>query len=60
MNCLEVDEDILICFMKKDVFYVEGVKGWNLMSYKGYVFGWIKYLGNCINNYLFNEFKILN
>lgn len=46
-------------FMKKELQSVEGSKGWNLMTYQGFGLGWIKNLGNRINNYLPNEFRIL-
>jgi len=46
-------------FMKKELQSIAGEKGWNLMSYKGFGLGWIKNLGNRINNYLPNEFRIL-
>ncbi len=46
-------------FMKKELQSIAGDKGWNLMSYQGYGLGWIKNLGNRINNYLPNEIRIL-
>lgn len=46
-------------FMKKELQRIAGDKGWNLLSYQGFGLGWIKNLGNRINNYLPNEFRIL-
>lgn len=46
-------------FLKKELQNVEGEKGWNLMRYEGFGLGWIKNLGNRINNYLPNELRIL-
>lgn len=46
-------------FMKKELQTIGGDKGWNLICYKGFGMGWIKNLGNRINNYLPNEFRIL-
>lgn len=46
-------------FMKKELQSIAGDRGWNLLSYKGFGLGWIKNLGNRINNYLPNEFRIL-
>lgn len=46
-------------FLKKELQNVEGDKGWNLMRYEGFGLGWIKNLGNRINNYLPNELRIL-
>lgn len=60
VNRIEADEETLIRFMKKELFTADGAKGWNLMTHKGYGLGWIKHLGNRINNYLPNEFRILN
>ncbi|MBC7695460.1 MAG: RNA methyltransferase [Burkholderiales bacterium] len=48
-----------ILFLKKELQYIEGNKGWNLMSYNGFGLGWIKHLSNRLNNYLPNEFRIL-
>ena len=52
------DEDAL-SFYKKTLQNVVGSKGWNLMAYKGFGLGWVKNLGNRINNYLPNEYRIL-
>lgn len=46
-------------FMKKELQTVAGDKGWNLITYQGFGLGWIKNLGNRINNYLPNEYRIL-
>ena len=56
---IDCSEEEAIRFMKKELNTIEGGKGWNLMSYKGFGIGWIKNLGNRINNYLPNEFRIL-
>jgi 16S rRNA C967 or C1407 C5-methylase (RsmB/RsmF family)/NOL1/NOP2/fmu family ribosome biogenesis protein len=57
---VEADEEQALRFMKKEAFDAGGAKGWALISYKGYGLGWIKGLGHRLNNYLPNEFKILN
>ncbi len=57
---VEVDSDTAIRFLKKEQLTVDAPKGWLLVSCKGFGLGWIKHLGNRINNYLPNEFKILN
>lgn len=46
-------------FLKKELQAIPGNKGWNLMSYGGFGIGWIKHLGNRINNYLPNDFRVL-
>lgn len=53
------DEAQAIQFLKKELNQIEGNKGWNLLTYQGFGIGWIKQLGNRINNYLPNEFRIL-
>jgi 16S rRNA C967 or C1407 C5-methylase (RsmB/RsmF family)/NOL1/NOP2/fmu family ribosome biogenesis protein len=53
------DEVQAIQFLKKELSLIQGHKGWNLMTYQGFGIGWIKHLGNRINNYLPNEFRIL-
>ncbi len=46
-------------FFKKTLMTIEGIKGWNLLTFNGFGIGWIKHLGNRLNNYLPNEFRIL-
>lgn len=57
---IDADHETLLRFMKKENFQVEGPRGWALMCYKGFGLGWIKNLGNRVNNYLPNEYKILH
>jgi 16S rRNA C967 or C1407 C5-methylase (RsmB/RsmF family)/NOL1/NOP2/fmu family ribosome biogenesis protein len=56
---IECDEEHAIKFLKKELAHIDGSKGWNLMTYQNFGIGWIKQLGNRINNYLPNEFRIL-
>ena len=44
---------------KGDVFIDVGQKGWLLVEYNGINLGWIKHLGNRINNYYPKEWRIL-
>ncbi len=44
---------------KDDVFIDVGQKGWTLMKYNGINLGWIKNLGNRINNYYPKDWRIL-
>lgn len=60
VNRLEAGTETLIRFFKKEAFTVEGGKGWMLMSYGGLGLGWIKNLGNRVNNYLPNDYKIIH
>lgn len=57
---IEADDETLLHFMKKESFRVEGPNGWALMCCKGFGLGWIKNLGNRVNNYLPNDYKILH
>lgn len=56
---IECTEEEALKFLKKELQTIAGNKGWNLISYKGFGIGWIKNLGNRINNYLPNEFRVL-
>ena len=59
IQTIECTQEQAIQFLKKDLQTIEGNKGWNLMSYHSFGIGWIKHLGNRLNNYLPNEFRIL-
>ncbi len=56
---IECSYEEALLFLKKELQHIEGNKGWNLMTYQGFGLGWIKHLGNRLNNYLPNEFRIL-
>ncbi len=59
IQTIECNEEQAIQFLKKNLQTIEGHKGWNLLTYNGFGIGWIKHLGNRLNNYLPNEFRIL-
>lgn len=59
IQAIECDEQQALQFLKKELQTIEGNKGWNLMTFNGFGIGWIKHLGNRLNNYLPNEFRIL-
>jgi 16S rRNA C967 or C1407 C5-methylase (RsmB/RsmF family)/NOL1/NOP2/fmu family ribosome biogenesis protein len=59
IQTIDCTEKEAIQFLKKELQSIDGNKGWNLMSHKGFGLGWIKHLGNRLNNYLPNEFRIL-
>ena len=44
---------------KADVFIDVGQKGWLLVEYNGINLGWIKHLGNRVNNYYPKDWRIL-
>lgn len=56
---IDCTQEEAIHFLKKDLQKIEGEKGWNLMCYNDLGLGWIKHLGNRLNNYLPNEVRIL-
>lgn len=59
IQTIDCSQEQAIQFLKKELQIIEGNKGWNLMTFKGFGLGWIKHLGNRLNNYLPNEFRIL-
>lgn len=59
IETIDCTEEDAIRFLKKELQLIEGKKGWNLLAYKSFGIGWIKHLGNRINNYLPNEYRIL-
>ena len=59
IQTIECTQEQSIQFLKKELQIIDGQKGWNLMTFNGFGFGWIKHLGNRLNNYLPNECRIL-
>ena len=59
IQAIECNEQQALQFLKKELQSIDGNKGWNLMTFNGFGIGWIKHLGNRLNNYLPNEFRIL-
>jgi 16S rRNA C967 or C1407 C5-methylase (RsmB/RsmF family)/NOL1/NOP2/fmu family ribosome biogenesis protein len=59
IQTIDCTEKEAIQFLKKELQSIEGNKGWNLMSFHNFGIGWIKHLGNRLNNYLPNEYRIL-
>ena len=59
IQTIDCTQEQSIQFLKKELQIIDGQKGWNLMTFNGFGFGWIKHLGNRLNNYLPNEFRIL-
>lgn len=45
---------------RRDVNFGAAAKGWNLVTYKGLGLGWMKNVGNRVNNYYPREWRILN
>jgi len=59
IQTIECNQEQALQFLKKELQSIEGNKGWNLMTFNSFGIGWIKHLGNRLNNYLPNEFRIL-
>lgn len=59
-NKIDVSYDTAISYLKREVFSVPDntAKGWLLLTYKGRGLGWIKNLGNRVNNYLPKELTL--
>lgn len=56
---VELTLEEVLKFLKKENFHPDStLKGWMLVKHKGLSLGWIKDLGNRINNYLPNEWRI--
>ena len=60
VSTIELSLKDALMYLKKDLMSIENAdKSWVLITYKGNGLGWIKNLGNRINNYLPNENKIM-
>ncbi|MBW7914461.1 MAG: RNA methyltransferase [Taibaiella sp.] len=56
---VDVNKEQALKFLKKEDAGIDGLeKGWYLVSYAGLGLGWIKALGNRVNNYLPKNWRI--
>ncbi len=56
---VDVDKEQALRFLKKEEMRVPDMKmGWNIVKYNGLGIGWIKNIGNRINNYLPKQWRI--
>ena len=55
---LELSEGESLQFLKKENLSVDAPKGWLLVTHRGLGLGWVKGLGNRINNYLPKDWRI--
>jgi 16S rRNA C967 or C1407 C5-methylase (RsmB/RsmF family)/NOL1/NOP2/fmu family ribosome biogenesis protein len=55
-----LDKESALCYLSKKDFSVSEnlTKGWNIVKYKHLALGWVKVLGNRINNYYPTEIRI--
>lgn len=57
---VELDKTEALLYLKKQLNTIRsGTKGWTIASYNGNALGFLKNLGDRINNYLPNEYRIL-
>jgi NOL1/NOP2/sun family putative RNA methylase len=56
---IELDKDQALQYLRRKDIFVQGNKGWNLMTYCGLPLGWAKVLPNRVNNYYPPEWRIL-
>jgi 16S rRNA C967 or C1407 C5-methylase (RsmB/RsmF family)/NOL1/NOP2/fmu family ribosome biogenesis protein len=55
----EVDLYEALAFMRRDNFALQNaIKGWNIVTYKGVCLGFVKNIGNRLNNYFPVEWRI--
>lgn len=56
---VEMNKEQALKFLKKEDPNIDGLgKGWYIATYEGYCLGWLKALGNRINNYLPKNWRI--
>lgn len=56
---IEVDKEEAIAYLRKDVFWKEGLtKGFSNVQYKGFTLGWVNVLDNRLNNLYPPEWRI--
>ncbi|NCX95918.1 MAG: RNA methyltransferase [Chitinophagia bacterium] len=59
VSVLEVDRKNALKFLKREAMDIESpAKGWYAVCYKGLPIGWVKAIGNRINNYLPKHWRI--
>ncbi len=59
LHAVEVNKEQALKFLKKEDIGIDGLeKGWYLVTYAGMGLGWIKALGNRVNNYLPKNWRI--
>jgi NOL1/NOP2/sun family putative RNA methylase len=57
---VEMNEEQALTYLRKNDLQIESShKGWALVKYKGMNLGWMKMLGNRINNYYPKEWRVL-
>lgn len=55
---VDVDRETALNYLRKQNITLEGQNGWNLIAYENTILGWIKHLGNRVNNYYPQNWRI--
>ncbi|MFP5042497.1 methyltransferase RsmF C-terminal domain-like protein [Parasediminibacterium sp. JCM 36343] len=58
-NKMDLDEEQALQYLRRQDFFVESTKGWNLVTHCGLPLGWAKVLPNRLNNYYPQAWRIL-
>jgi 16S rRNA C967 or C1407 C5-methylase (RsmB/RsmF family)/NOL1/NOP2/fmu family ribosome biogenesis protein len=59
LPAVDLDETAALRFLRKDLMSNDSIpRGWQLITYKGQGIGWVKGLGNRVNNYHPNAWRI--
>lgn len=57
---IRLSEDEALRYLSRDNLSLEAAKGWQLVSYDEIALGWIKGVGNRVNNYYPQHWRIMN
>lgn len=58
LQFVDLNKNDALKYLNKTMTNVETNNGWQIVTYQGLGLGWLKNLGNRINNYLPNEYRI--
>jgi len=58
ISSIDVNREQALRFLKKEEMDTVAAKGWHVVKYEGLGLGWVKSLGNRMNNYLPKHWKI--
>lgn len=59
IGSVELNHEQALHYLKRQAFNLESEKGWHLATYNGLPLGWMKLLGNRMNNYYPQQLRIL-
>lgn len=58
ISTITLNREQALLFLKKDELQIDAPKGWHLVTFDGLSLGWIKSIGNRMNNYLPKHWRI--